>query len=110
MSSSEYSSSSSNESLKPGTPSKRCRRETHIWKSELEASATLFMIFSEGATSPLWGVPALAGGMAGLEVLGTLKRVLWVVPWVVSLAQDEGCDWMLWLEEVWAFDCTRGLW
>lgn len=30
--------------------------------------------------------------------------------WVVSLAQDEGCDWMLWLEEVWAFDCTRGLW
>lgn len=39
--------------------------------------------------------PPLAGGMLGLEVLGTLKRVLWVVPWVVSLAQEEGCDCML---------------
>jgi hypothetical protein len=48
--------------------------------------------------------------MVGFEVLGTLKRVLWVVPWVVSLAHEEGCDWMLWFEEVWACDCTRGLW
>jgi hypothetical protein len=62
--------------LNPGTPSKRCRSETQIWKSELEASATLFIIFSEGATSPMFVGPPLAGGMLGLEVLGTLNKVL----------------------------------
>lgn len=67
-------------------------------------------MFSLGATSPGADEPPLAGGMFGLEVLGTLKRVLDVVAEVVSLFQEEGCDCMLWLEAVCCCDCTRGLW